>query len=122
MATAIVFRRQSDTYNGDRRSAAPTEIKMAENSVRVIDIDGHVREADDLWERYLEPPFRARAPKIEKVANGQLLFLLEGKRHHRKPDESPFRIKPDDSPVNEHRDLATDPSERLKDMERDGIE
>ena len=95
---------------------------MAENSMRVIDIDGHVREADDLWERYLEPPFRARAPKIEKVANGQLLFLLEGKRHHRKPDESPFRTKSDNSPVNEHRDLATDPSERLKDMERDGIE
>ena len=51
---------------------------MIDNSIRVIDIDGHVREADDLWERYLDPPFRVRAPKIEKVANGQLLFLLEG--------------------------------------------
>jgi predicted TIM-barrel fold metal-dependent hydrolase len=90
--------------------------------MRVIDIDGHVREADDLWERYLESPFRARAPKIEQVANGQLLFLLEGKRHHRRPDESPFRIKEDSSPVNEHRDLATDPRERLQDMDRDGIE
>ena len=95
---------------------------MAENSIRVIDIDGHVREADDLWERYLEPPFRSRAPTIQRVPNGQLLFLLEGNRHHRKPDESPFQVKPDDSPVNEHRDLATDPRERLKDMDRDGIE
>ena len=95
---------------------------MAENAIRVIDIDGHVREADDLWERYLEPPFRSRAPKIQRVPNGQLLFLLEGNRHHRKPDESPFRVKPDESPVNEHRDLATDPRERLKDMDRDGIE
>src|ERR671914_2672230 len=90
--------------------------------MRVIDIDGHVREADDLWQRYLEEPFRARAPKIEKVANGQLLFLLEGKRHHRRPDESPFRVKEDGSPVNEHRELATDPRERLQDMDRDGIE
>ena len=95
---------------------------MSQNTIRVIDIDGHVREADDLWERYLEPPFRARAPKVERVPNGQLLFRLEGKRHHRKPDESPFRIKPDGSPVNEHRHLATDPRERLKDMDRDGIE
>src|ERR1044071_7267751 len=95
---------------------------MQENSVRVIDIDGHVREADDLWERYLEAPFKTRAPKIERVANGQLLFVLEGTRHHRKPDESPFRIKPDGSPVNEHRELATDPRERLRDMDRDGIE
>ena len=95
---------------------------MPEQTIRVIDIDGHVREADDLWERYLEPPFRARAPRIEKVANGQLLFLLEGKRHHRRPDETPFRVKEDGSPVNEHRELATDPRERLKDMDRDGIE
>jgi uncharacterized protein len=95
---------------------------MPEETIRIIDIDGHVREADDLWERYLEPPFRARAPKIEKVANGQLLFLLEGKRHHRRPDETPFRVKEDGSPVNEHRELATDPRERLKDMDRDGIE
>ena len=51
---------------------------MSEQAMRVIDIDGHVREGDDLWQRYLEQPFRARAPKIERVANGQLLFLLEG--------------------------------------------
>ena len=95
---------------------------MTENSLRVIDADGHVREADDLWERYLEPPFRARAPKIQRVPNGQLLFLLEGNRHHRRPDESPFRIKSDDSPVNENRHLATDPKQRLQDMDRDGIE
>jgi predicted TIM-barrel fold metal-dependent hydrolase len=95
---------------------------MSEQAMRVIDIDGHVREADDLWERYLEQPFHARAPKIERVANGQLLFVLEGKRHHRRPDETPFRPKEDGSPVNEHRDLATDPRARLKDMDRDGIE
>ena len=47
--------------------------KYVRAGMRIIDIDGHVREADDLFEQYLEPPFRARAPKIEKVANGQLL-------------------------------------------------
>jgi predicted TIM-barrel fold metal-dependent hydrolase len=95
---------------------------MAEDFIRIIDIDGHVREADDLWEHYLEPPFRTRAPKSERVANGQLLFVLEGQRHHRRPDESPFRIKPDGSPVNENRHLATEPKQRLKDMNGDGIE
>jgi len=95
---------------------------MADNSLTIIDLDGHVREADDLFERYLEPPFRARAPKIEKVANGQLLFRLEGERHHRRPDETPFRIKEDGSPVNEGRHLATDPKQRLQAMDRDRIE
>ena len=50
---------------------------MSEHAIRVIDIDGHVREADDLWQHYLEPPFRIRAPRIDKVPNGQLLFVLE---------------------------------------------
>jgi predicted TIM-barrel fold metal-dependent hydrolase len=90
--------------------------------MRIIDIDGHVREPDDLWERYLEAPFRGRAPKIEKVANGQLLFRLEGERHHRRPDESPFAIKDDGSPVNEHRHLATNPKQRLDAMNRDRID
>ena len=45
---------------------------MADDNIRIIDVDGHVREADDLFEKYLEAPFRARAPKIEKVANDRL--------------------------------------------------
>ncbi|MGH7831495.1 MAG: amidohydrolase family protein [Candidatus Binatia bacterium] len=90
--------------------------------MRVIDIDGHVREADDLWERYLEPAFRARAPKIQRVPNGQLLFLLEGSRYHRRPDESPFEIKRDPSPANPHRERGAEPSARLRDMDLEGIE
>jgi uncharacterized protein len=90
--------------------------------LRIIDIDGHVREADDLFEKYLEAPFQDRAPRVEKVANGQLLFRLEGDRHHRKPDETPFRVKEDGAPVNENRHLATDPKQRLAAMDRDRIE
>ena len=90
--------------------------------MRIIDIDGHVREADDLWERYLEPPFRARAPKVKRVPNGQQLFLLEGNRYHRKPDESPFEVKRDHSPANPHRERGMDPAARLKDMDLEGIE
>ena len=95
---------------------------MPDDGIRIIDIDGHVREADDLFEKYLEAPYRARAPKVEKVANGQLLFRLEGERHHRRPDESPFRIKDDGSPANENRHLATNPKQRLVAMDRDRIE
>jgi predicted TIM-barrel fold metal-dependent hydrolase len=109
-------------YTATSRRLAVTGIRMSENVVRIIDIDGHIREADDLWEKYLEPPFRARAPKVEKVLNGQLLFRLEGDRHHRRPDETPFRFKEDGSPANENRHLATDPRDRLKAMDRDRIE
>ncbi|MBM4297460.1 MAG: amidohydrolase [Deltaproteobacteria bacterium] len=95
---------------------------MSENGLTIVDADGHVREADDLFEKYLEAPYRARAPRVEKVANGQLLFRLEGERHHRRPDETPFRVKDDGSPVNEGRHLATNPKQRLQAMDRDRIE
>src|ERR1044071_7835751 len=103
-----------------KKSCANGDKKMPD--LRIIDIDCHVREADDLYEKYLEAPFRGRAPRVEKVANGQLLFRLEGDRHHRKPDETPFRIKEDGSPANENRHLATDPKQRLAAMDRDRIE
>ncbi|MGH7834114.1 MAG: amidohydrolase family protein [Candidatus Binatia bacterium] len=90
--------------------------------MRIIDIDGHVREADDLWERYLEPPFRERAPKIQRVPNGQLLFLLEGSRYHRKPEETPFHEQRDDSPANPDRERAMHPAGRLRDMDLEGID
>jgi predicted TIM-barrel fold metal-dependent hydrolase len=90
--------------------------------MRIIDIDGHVREADDLWERYLEPPFRERAPKVQRVQNGQLLFLLEGDRYHRKPEETPFHEKRDDSPANPDRERAMHPAGRLRDMDLEGID
>jgi uncharacterized protein len=32
----------------------------------VVDADGHILEPLDLWERYMDPAFRDRAPRIVK--------------------------------------------------------
>jgi len=32
----------------------------------VVDADGHILEPLDLWDRYMDPAFRARAPRIVK--------------------------------------------------------
>ena len=37
---------------------------MAKNGFRVMDSDLHAMEPDDLWERYLEEPFRDQMPRI----------------------------------------------------------
>ena len=34
------------------------------NSYRIIDADGHVVEPVEMWEKYLDPEFKARAPLI----------------------------------------------------------
>ena len=43
----------------------------------VIDADGHVLEPMDLWEKYIDPAFRDRAPKLVIDTDGKERLLLE---------------------------------------------
>ena len=36
---------------------------MAKNGFRLIDAEMHVMEPTDLWQRYIDPEFRERAPR-----------------------------------------------------------
>ncbi|HEV2545730.1 MAG TPA: amidohydrolase family protein [Stellaceae bacterium] len=45
----------------------------------VIDADGHVLEPFTLWNDYLDPAYRDRAPKLVKDQNGKERLLLEEK-------------------------------------------
>lgn len=44
-----------------------------------VDGDGHVLEPPDLWERYLEPGFRARAPGIRVGDDGLEYLEIDGR-------------------------------------------
>src|SRR5437879_12800598 len=43
----------------------------------VIDADGHILEPLDLWDRYIDPGFRDRAPRIVKGDNGKERLVIE---------------------------------------------
>ena len=45
----------------------------------VIDADGHVLEPPDMWERYLDPAYRDRAPALIVDADGKERLLIEGR-------------------------------------------
>jgi predicted TIM-barrel fold metal-dependent hydrolase len=47
----------------------------------VVDADGHVMEPEDLWLRFLEPKWRARAIRIETDNEGMENLLIDGKSH-----------------------------------------
>jgi predicted TIM-barrel fold metal-dependent hydrolase len=49
---------------------------MAEDAYAVIDADGHVREPDDLWQRYVPEALRDRAPR--KVGSDGPYFVIDG--------------------------------------------
>ena len=44
-----------------------------------VDGDGHVLEPPDLWQRYLEPGFRDRAPTIRPDDNGLEYLEIDGR-------------------------------------------
>ena len=54
---------------------------MAKNGFKVLDSDMHIMEPPDLWERYIEPAFKALAPRGVTSANVRDLRLAhpEGK-------------------------------------------
>jgi predicted TIM-barrel fold metal-dependent hydrolase len=43
-----------------------------------IDADGHILEAADLWERYLEPRYRERALRLRQDAQGSEYLEIDG--------------------------------------------
>ena len=43
----------------------------------VIDADGHILEPLDLWQKYMDPKFRDRAPKVVKGENGKDQLVIE---------------------------------------------
>jgi uncharacterized protein len=48
-------------------------------SARVIDADGHVLEPPDLWERYVDPPWRSRAIRVARQPDGRDALLVDGR-------------------------------------------
>jgi len=46
---------------------------------RVIDADGHVLEPGDVWERYIDPAYRARAMRVRRGADGRDFLEIEGR-------------------------------------------
>ena len=45
----------------------------------VIDADGHVLEPLDLWEKYIDPAYRERAPRLFVDGDGKERLRVEGK-------------------------------------------
>ncbi len=44
----------------------------------IIDSDGHICEPPDLWEKYIDPKFRAGCPKLVTFEDGAEILRIEG--------------------------------------------
>ena len=49
------------------------------DQLKIMDSDMHVREPGNLWEKYLEPEWRDRGPRIiSSTARSSAMVLLDG--------------------------------------------
>jgi uncharacterized protein len=99
-------------------------------SYNVIDADGHVLEPVDIWEKYIDPAYRDRAPRIIIDTDGKERLLVEGQvlgskkgfgnigaigARQGRADETTMKYV-------EGRAGGFDPHARIPDMDLDGID
>jgi predicted TIM-barrel fold metal-dependent hydrolase len=90
-------------------------------SPAVVDVDGHVFEPDDLWERYLPPEFHERRPRLVLDDRGTTRYAIDG--YLIPPGVGVGAWAPEGiREASVHRDGAIDPHRRLRDMDTEGID
>jgi predicted TIM-barrel fold metal-dependent hydrolase len=89
--------------------------------MQVIDVDGHVFEPDELWERHLDRRFHDRRPRLVRDERGTTRYLIEGRMTP--PGTGRGAWVPEGMrEASVHREGAVDPRLRLEDMDTDGID
>ena len=89
--------------------------------MRVIDVDGHVFEPDELWERYLEPRFHDRRPRLVLDERGTTRYLIEGRLTPAGTGVGAW-VPEGMREASALREGAVDARARLEDMDADGID
>jgi predicted TIM-barrel fold metal-dependent hydrolase len=87
----------------------------------VIDVDGHVFEPDELWERYLPARFHDGRPKLVRDDRGTTRYLLEGRMIPQGTGRGAW-VPEGMRESSVHREGAVDPKLRLEDMDLEGID
>src|SRR5713101_7362531 len=101
------------------------------NGIKVIDADGHVMEPNELYDQYLEAKFKPELEELKKVAATRRSKYFFGYFHQLNTGR-PLGIATIDKPLmrtgrKPHGELPDmrggfDPSIRIKDMDREGID
>ena len=93
---------------------------------RILDSDMHLREPADLWDKYMEPEWREKAPKIlSSTARSSAMVMIEGKilqgykPAYRGGIYDATRI---DKEIAEYRAQGFDARTQLNAMDREGLD
>ena len=111
-ANPNAWRTETPGHEGWERTARPGD----PNKYFMLSADTHAQEPADLWAKRIEPEFRHRIPRREVDANGVQWSVTEG---HRPVKIRDLRLEGEDK---ERDGSGYIVEERLRDMERDGVD
>jgi len=90
--------------------------------MRIIDADGHVQERHIPWQDLLPAPFRSRAPQAVKDNRGVEFIMMEGRLCPKPVGKGCSFVGAPRSRKPRETTGMTDPVQRLKDMDLEGID
>ncbi|MGH7930884.1 MAG: hypothetical protein ACREQV_24195, partial [Candidatus Binatia bacterium] len=96
------------------------------NGFKILDSDMHLREPADLWDKYMDPEWRDRAPNIlSSTARSSAMVLIEGKiLQGYKPTYRGgiFDATRIDAEIAGYRSQGFDAQSQLQAMDREGLD
>jgi hypothetical protein len=100
---------------------------MAKNGFRLIDAEMHVMEPTDLWQRYIDPEFKARAPRRLSDRKWDIRTLVEGEVMAQIPGgDWPAETGAEEKALAERyaEEIARnfDPESQVKAMDKEGLD
>lgn len=90
--------------------------------VKVIDADAHINEPVEVFDDFLEEPYRSRRPQMVKDTLGLTRILMEGRLYPEPRLRQAHTEKVEGKSLGGVRKGASDPQARLEDLELDGID
>src|SRR5215469_8613072 len=96
----------------------------------VIDSDGHILEPLNLWENYIEPAFRDRAPRLFIDTDGKERLRIDGKAFGGRKGLGTLGaigardgvVCDDTMTYSQAKKRGFDPHARIPDMDADGVD
>ena len=100
---------------------------MAKHGFRMVDAEMHVMEPVDLWERYIDPEFKARAPRRLSERRWDIRTVVEGEVMASMPGgDWPARSDAEERTLGERyaEEIARnfDPASQLRAMDKEGLD
>lgn len=107
-----LWRLETPGHEGWTRTARPGD----PDKYFMISADAHANEPTSLWHKRIDARYRDRLPRVERNEKGEVFQVSEG---FRKTKVREFEFEGEDA---ERAQAGRDPEQRLKDMDRDGID